>query len=366
MTYIHQLAKWPEFKWDNSEISPILAKVRHQQGLLMGRMDGLGFNYKEEAVLQTLTQEVIKSSEIEGENLNVDQVRSSIARRLGMDVPGLVASDRNVEGVVEMMLDATQHYSDVLNDDRLFGWHAALFPSGRSGMYKITTGGWRKPGKGPMQVVSGAMGKERVHFQAPESEFLESEMNKFLEWFNNENKIDPVLKGAVAHLWFVTIHPFDDGNGRIGRAIADMQLARSDGSAQRFYSMSTEIRKQRNGYYDILEETQKGSLDITKWLLWFLLCLDETIRNSDKILETVLAKANFWKNYAGIAMNERQKLMLNKLLDGFDGKLNTSKWAKIATCSHDTALRDINDLIQKGVMLKEHGGSKNTSYILNS
>lgn len=366
MKYIHQLLDWPEFKWDHIAISKILAQVRHQQGLLMGRMEGLGFKYKEEAVLQTLTQEVLKTSEIEGENLNEEQVRSSIARRLGMDVPGMIAADRNVEGVVEMMLDATQHYSEALNDNRLFGWHAALFPSGRSGLYKITIGCWRKPGNGPMQVVSGAMGKERIHFQAPESELLESEMNKFIEWFNRGKNIDPVLKAAIAHLWFVTIHPFDDGNGRIGRAIADMQLARSDGSAQRFYSMSTEIRKQRNRYYEILEETQKGNLDITKWLLWFLGCLDEAIRNSDKMLERVLAKANFWKNHGSIAMNERQKLMANKLLDGFDGKLNTNKWAKIAKCSHDTALRDINDLIQKGLMLKESGGSKNTSYMLNS
>jgi Fic family protein len=365
MIYIHQLTVWPAFKWENEVISPILAKLRHQQGLLMGKMNGLGFKYKEEAVLQTLTQEVIKSSEIEGENLNAEQVRSSIARRLGMDVPGLVAADRNVEGVVEMMLDATQRYSKKMTDNRLFGWHSALFPSGFSGTHKITTGGWRKIGNGPMQVVSGAMGKERIHFQAPESELLESEMNQFIEWFNTEKIIDPVLKAAIAHLWFVTIHPFDDGNGRIGRAIADMQLARSDGSAQRFYSMSTEIRKQRKKYYEILEETQKGSLDITNWLQWFLGCLDEALRNSDQILKIVLAKADFWKKYGASTTNERQKQLVNKLLDGFDGKLTTSKWAKIAKCSHDTALRDMNDLIQKGMMLKESGGSKNTSYILN-
>lgn len=365
MIYIHQLKNWPAFKWDNEQISSILALLRHQQGLLVGKMSGLGFKYTEEAVLQTLTQEVIKSSEIEGENLNADQVRSSIARRLGMEVPGLVTADRNVEGVVEMMLDATQHYSERLTDNRLFGWQSALFPSGFRGTHKITIGGWRKLGNGPMQVVSGAMGKERVHFQAPESELLESEMNQFIDWFNTEKKIDPVLKAAIAHLWFVTIHPFDDGNGRIARAIADMQLARSDGSAQRFYSMGTEIRKQRKKYYEILEETQKGSLDITNWLQWFLSCLDEAISNSDQILKTVLAKADFWKKFGTSTMNERQKQLVNKLLDGFEGKLTTSKWAKIAKCSHDTALRDINDLIQKGLMQKQSGGSKNTSYILN-
>jgi Fic family protein len=365
MRYIHQHKDWPKFTWNNTDISRVLAHVRHQQGLLMGRMDGLGFKFKEEAVLQTLTLEIIKSSEIEGEKLNEEQVRSSLARRLGMDIPGLIAADRNVEGIVEMMLDATQRYDEILTTNRLFGWHSSLFPSGWSGMYKLTIGSWRNHEKGPMQVVSGGFGKELVHFEAPHADLLEAEMKEFLDWFNDEKNMDPVLKAAIAHLWFVTIHPFDDGNGRIGRTIADMQLARSDGSAQRFYSMSTEIRKQRKGYYDILEKTQKGNLDITKWLLWFLECLEKGIINSDKIIENVLSKSRFWKKCVSIDINERQKLMINKLLDGFDGKLNTSKWAKIAKCSHDTALRDINDLIQKGLMIKEDGGSKNTSYVLN-
>ncbi len=364
--YIHQLKQWPDFQWDNAKIASLLSNVRHRQGRLLGRMEGLGFDLKEEATLRTLTMDVLKSSEIEGEMLNPDQVRSSIARRLGMDVAGLIPADRNVEGVVEMMLDATQRYTAPLTDDRLFGWHASLFPAGRSGMYKIVTGAWRNNKRDdPMQIISGAMGREKVHFQAPDSDKLGSEMKKFLRWFNAAGNIDPVLKAAVAHLWFVTIHPFGDGNGRIARAITDMLLARADGSVQRFYSMSAQIRIERNGYYDILERTQKDTLDITAWIVWFLECLERAIGATDVTLAAVMRKAKFWEIAATQTLNERQKLMLNKLLDGFIGKLTSSKWATITKTSQDTAIRDIQDLVGKGLLRKEDAGGRSTSYILN-
>ncbi len=363
--YIHQLKKWPDFQWDIKEVAPLLATVRHHQGRLLGRMEGMGFKLKEEATLRTLTIDIVKSSEIEGEILNPDQVRSSIARRLGMDVAGLVPADRNVEGVVEMMLDATQRYRSALSANRLFGWHAALFPTGHSGMFRIVTGAWRTNTKDdPMQVVSGAMGRETVHFQAPDSHKLDGEMKKFLAWFNRTKDADPVLKAAVAHLWFITVHPFDDGNGRIARAITDMQLARADGSAQRFYSMSAQIRTERNGYYRILEETQKDSLDITAWIMWFLECLGRAIRSTDITLAAVIRKAKFWDDPLTQTLNDRQKLMLNKLMDGFVGKLTSSKWAVIAKTSQDTAIRDIQDLIGKGILQKEEAGGRSTSYIL--
>ena len=328
-------------------------------------MEALGFKLRNEATLQTLTLDVLKSSEIEGEVLNPDQVRSSIARRLGMDIAGLVPADRHVEGIVEMMLDATQHYQKELTAERLFAWHAAMFPTGRSGMQKIKVGAWRDNTKEyPMQVVSGPMGKERVHYEAPDAEILKKEMKTFLNWFNQTPDIDPVLKAGVAHLWFVTIHPFDDGNGRIARAIADMQLARSDESKQRFYSMSAQIRKERNEYYDILEATQKGTLDITAWLEWFFTCLDRALTASDETLEGVMKKAKFWEAYSGSRFNERQQLMLNKLLDHFDGKLTSSKWAKMAKCSHDTALRDIQDLVSQNVLVKDPAGGRSTNYLL--
>jgi Fic family protein len=331
----------------------------------LGKMEGLGFQLRAEASLQNLTQDVLKSSEIEGDLLDAQQVRSSIARRLGMEVAGLVPSDRHVDGVVEMMLDATQRYQEELTEERLFGWHAALFPTGRSGMYKIVVGAWRdNTREDPMQVVSGAMGRERVHYQAPDSEVLEPEMGKFLSWFNAHDLLDPVLKAGIAHLWFVTLHPFDDGNGRIARAITDLQLARADGSPQRFYSMSTQIRAERNDYYDILEKTQKGGLDITGWLEWFLKCLDRAIAATDSTLATVLRKARFWENPETNSLNERQRFMLNKLLDKFEGKLTSSKWAKMAKCSQDTAIRDIQDLIEKGILEKEAAGGRSTSYAL--
>jgi len=363
--YIHQLPHWPRFTWKQEQVTPVLAEVRHRQGRLLGRMEGMGFRLQAEANLQTLTLDVLKSSEIEGELLDAGQVRSSIARRLGMDIAGLIPVDRHVEGVVEMMLDATQQYRQALSADRLFGWHAALFPTGRSGMYKITVAAWRDNKEDdPMQVISGAMGKEKIHFQAPDAGRLEEEMTHFINWFNEDTTMDGVLKAGIAHLWFVTIHPFDDGNGRIARAIADMQLSRADASAQRFYSMSTQIRKERSTYYNILEATQKGSMDITVWLTWFLQCLGRALEATDETLALVLKKARFWEKHAATILNERQQLILNKLLDNFEGKLNTSKWAKIAKTSQDTALRDIQDLINKNILTKEPGGGRSTGYVL--
>jgi len=363
--YIHQLPHWPRFIWKQEQVTPVLAEVRHRQGRLLGRMEGMGFRLQAEANLQTLTLDVLKSSEIEGELLDAGQVRSSIARRLGMDIAGLIPVDRHVEGVVEMMLDATQQYRQALSADRLFGWHAALFPTGRSGMYKITVAAWRDNKEDdPMQVISGAMGKEKIHFQAPDAGRLEEEMTHFINWFNEDTTMDGVLKAGIAHLWFVTIHPFDDGNGRIARAIADMQLSRADASAQRFYSMSTQIRKERSTYYNILEATQKGSMDITVWLTWFLQCLGRALEATDETLALVLKKARFWEKHAATILNERQQLILNKLLDNFEGKLNTSKWAKIAKTSQDTALRDIQDLINKNILTKEPGGGRSTGYVL--
>jgi Fic family protein len=327
-------------------------------------MELLGFDLRNEALLDTLTLDVIKSSEIEGEILNLDQVRSSIARRLGMEIAGSVDSDRNVDGVVEMMLDATQNCFKPLTADRLFDWHAALFPTGRSGMYKIKVADWRKDTTGPMQVVSGALGKEKVHFQAPDSKLVDNEMYLFLEWFNNYGKIDMVIKAAIAHLWFVTIHPFEDGNGRITRALSDMILARADNSNQRFYSLSAQIRKERKGYYNILEKTQNGNLDITEWIKWFLQSLINALKSTDSILRQVLFKADFWNKHSKTIINERQRKLINKLLDGFDGKLTSSKWAKIAKCSKDTAIRDINDLINKNILRKEAAGGRSTNYEL--
>jgi Fic family protein len=363
--YIHQLTDWPHFSWQQDQFTALLVEVRHRQGKLMGRMEGLGVQLQSEATLQTLTLDVLKSSEIEGELLDAEQVRSSIARRLGMDIARLVPADRHVEGIAEMMLDATQQYSQPLSEDRLFGWHATLFPTGRIGMHKIVVGAWRDDKKDDrMQVVSGPMGKEKVHYEAPDADRLPAEMKHFINWFNENATIDAVIKSAIAHLWFVTIHPFDDGNGRIARAIADMQLARADGTPRRFYSMSAQIRKERKEYYDILETTQKGSLDITRWLLWFLRCLDRAIAATDEILSGVLKKARFWEKHSATPLNNRQRIILNKLLDGFDGKLNTSKWAKISKTSQDTALRDIQDLIEKQVLVKEAGGGRSTSYLL--
>jgi Fic family protein len=363
--YIHQRKEWPKFTWDTAATAALLADVRHRQGRLLGRMEGLGFQLRAEAVLQSLTEEVLKTSEIEGERLDKDQVRSSIARRLGIEIGALTPADRDVEGIVEVMLDATQNFDQPLSEERLFSWHAALFPTGRSGMSKIEVGGWRSDQKGPMQVVSGAVGRERVHFQAPPAKAIKKEMQAFIRWFNAEDKIDPVIKAGLAHLWFVTIHPFDDGNGRIARAIADMALARSENSARRFYSMSAQIRLERNAYYNILETTQKGSLDITAWLNWFLGCLNRAFDGAETILASVLRKARFWEDRAKEKFNDRQRMMIDRLFNGFVGKLTSSKWAKLAKCSQDTASRDIDDLIKRGILVKEPAGGRSTSYALS-
>ncbi len=329
-------------------------------------MEALGFDLRQEAVLRTLTADVTRSSEIEGERLDAEQVRSSIARRLGIDIGALKPADRNVEGVVEMMLDATRGYDRPLTTERLFSWHASLFPTGRSGMTKIRAGAWRDDRTGPMQVVSGPLGKESVHFEAPRADCLDVEMGAFLDWFNAASGIDPVLKAAQAHVWFVTIHPFDDGNGRIARAIADMALARSENSPRRFYSMSSQIRQERGDYYGILEETEKGKMDITLWMEWFLGCLGRAIEGAQTTLASVLAKARFQKSIAGVTLNERQRLVLNRMLDGFEGKLTTSKYAKLARCSQDTALRDILHLVEHGILVRSPEGGRSTSYALGA
>lgn len=363
-TYIHQLDQWPRFTWDSEAISERLAAVSRRQGRLVGRMEALGFALREEAVLRTLTQDVIKSSEIEGEVLDSDQVRSSIARRLGMDIGALTPADRNVEGVVEMMLDATQNYDKPLTETRLLGWHAALFPTGYSGLHKIIAGGWRDDRNGPMQVVSGLIGREKVHYEAVAAPEAPDAVAAFLAWFNDRPAIDPVLVAAISHLWFVTIHPFEDGNGRAARAIADMALARSEGSRQRFYSMSAQIRLERIAYYDRLERTQRGDLDITGWITWFLACLDRAFDGAEDTLAAVLLKGEYWETHATQAINERQRRIVNALLDGFEGRLTSTKYAKITQCSQDTASRDINDLMAKGMLVKDAAGGRSTSYSL--
>lgn len=362
--YIHQLPDWPSFRWSDEHLTAVLATVRHRQGRLTGHLEALGFPLRREAELRTLTADVLKSSEIEGEKLDAEQVRSSLARRLGIDIGALKPADRHVEGIVEMMLDGTLHYDQPLTAERLFSWHAALFPTGRSGMSRIVVGGWRTDAAGPMEVISGPVGNEHVHFEAPAAPRLDSEMAAFLDWFNRPPAVDPVLKAALAHLWFVTVHPFEDGNGRIARAVADMALARSEGTPQRFYSMSAQIRQERNAYYDILERTQNGTLDVTAWMEWFLLCLGRAIDGAQTMLAAVLAKAHFWERLQGIPLNDRQTLILNRLLDGFDGKLTTSKYAALAKCSQDTALRDIAFLLDRGILVRGAGGGRSTGYTL--
>jgi Fic family protein len=365
--YIHELEAWPNFTWDDKTLSEKLGRVRHNMGLILGQMNAAGFKQREETLLKTLTLDVTKSSAIEGEILNTAQVRSSIARRLGIEVAGMIISDRRVDGVVEMMLDATQKFNLPLTADRLYGWHSSLFPSGKSSLNKITVGNWRSDETGPMQVVSGPLGKELVHYQAPDAKQVPAEMDLFLNWFNDEQHLDPVIKAGIAHLWFVTIHPFDDGNGRITRAITDMQLAKADRSTQRFYSMSAQIEKERNAYYDILEDTQKGNLDITGWLAWFFDCLDRSMDNTVDVLEKISIRTRFWDKHQDKALNARQKKVADMLLDDFFGSLNVSKWAKITKSSTDTALRDIRDLMSKGILAQNEGGGRNTSYsiILN-
>ncbi len=360
--YIHKLPDWPHFRWSQETLAQKLAAVRYRQGELIGRMKAMGFSLRAEAVFQTLTLDVLKSSEIEGEMLDKEQVRSSIARRLGMDIGAVVSASRNIEGIVEMTLDATQDYDKPLTKERLFGWHASLFPTGYSGMRKIKIAAWRDDSKGPMQVVSGQVGHERVHFEAPSADRLEREMTLFLDWFNNDDGTDLVLRSGIAHLWFVTIHPFEDGNGRIARVLTDMTLARSEQSPQRFYSMSAQIRKERDAYYGGLEETQKGTLDITARLEWFLDCLNHAFDSVESTLAIVLKKARFWESYSETPFNDRQRLVLNKLLDGFEGKMTSSKWAKLAKCSQDTALRDILELTERGILAKDLAGGRSTSY----
>ncbi len=359
--YIYEYDKWPEFIWNDRRIALTLGKVRHLQGKIFGQMSAVGFLIKEEAILSTLTLDILKSSEIEGEFLNKEQVRSSIAKRLGMEHAGIIHVDRHVEGVVEMMLDATQRYDMPLNHERIYGWHAALFPTGWSGMLRIDTGCYRD---GEMQVVSGAMGREKIHFQAPSSEVVEKEMDVFLKWLNNETDIDGVIKAAIAHFWFIIIHPFDDGNGRIARAISDMLLARSEDSSQRFYSLSNQILSEKKKYYETLQRVQHSSGDITDWLEWFLSCLFRALEHTEETLKYVLIKADFWDKHKRTVLNSRQRLILNKLFDGFDGKLKSSKWAKITKCSTDTALRDIKDLMEKGILKQEASGGRSTNYEL--
>lgn len=367
MAFIHELPNWPDLTWDTQALAHSLSSVRHKQGKHLGKMEALGFELRTEASVTALTSEIVKSSAIEGELLDTNEVRSSIARRLGLDVAGLPKPAREVEGFVEMMLDATRNFEQPLTDERIWGWHAALFPTGRSGMQRITVGAWRKGEHGPMQVVSGPMGKERVHFQAPDAARLPGEMKRFLDWFNGSSGMDPVLKAAVAHFWFVTIHPFDDGNGRIARAIADLALSRADGSKDRFYSMSSGIETERKEYHLQLESAQRGSLDITSWLAWFLGCLDRAIDASETMLASVLHKARLWQRINTKPVNERQRAAINRMLErDWKGNLNTSKYARLAGCSQDTALRDIKELLDRGILVKNKGGGRSTSYRLAS
>jgi len=372
--YVWQRNDWPHWVYDHKRLAPLLAQLHLKQGYLLGRMHDLGLNLRDQATLRILTEDVLKTSEIEGETLKLDSVRSSIARRLGVDIGALAPADRHVDGVVDMVLDATRGHNIPLTTERLFGWHAAMFPTGRSSFTKIRVGQWRDDAQGPMQVVSGPMHRQKVHYEAPPAVLLDAEMGDFLNWFNLDNlsvdkltvdnQDDPVVKAGLAHLWFVTVHPFEDGNGRIARAVGDMALARAEKSAQRFYSLSAQIQREREEYYDRLEATQKGDLDCTTWLEWFLGCLLRAIQSADETLAQVLAKARFWQHWAGTPLNDRQIKLLNKLLDGFDGKLTSSKWAAIGKCSQDTALRDITELVERGVLKKSEASGRSTSYEL--
>ncbi len=364
--YIHLDPKWPQFELSEVEVTNLLLPLRFKQGRLLGRMEDLGFKLKTEATFQNLTLDIIKSSEIEGEILDPKQVRSSVAKRLGIEIGGLPPLDRNIDGVVQMMMDATQNFQKPLTRERLFGWHAALFPLGSSGISKIDVGTWRSDVSGPMQVISGPYGRERVHFEAPVASRLEAEMNGFLGWLNQEGMEDPLVRAAIAHFWFVTIHPFDDGNGRIARAISDLLLARMDGTSHRFYSLSSQIQLERSAYYEVLEEVQSGGMNITSWVLWFLKCFDRAMDATEVTLQSILFKAKFWGRNQDAKMNERQRKMLNRVLDGFEGKLTAKKWAKLMDCSPDTALRDINDLIRFGILVQEAKGGRSTSYALKS
>lgn len=363
-TYVWQRPDWPQWRFDALALAAPLAEVHRAQGHLAGRMAGVGLAQRDQATLRALTQEVVTTSAIEGESLDLDAVRSSIARRLGVDIGALAPSDRHVDGVVDMVLDATQRFAEPLTAERLFGWHAALFPTGYSGRLRIRTGAWRDDAAGPMQVVSGPIGREKVHYEAPPATALDAETAAFLQWFNAPPAGDPIVHAGLAHLWLVTLHPFDDGNGRISRAVGDMALARAEGSAQRFYSLSAQIQRERKRYYEQLEATQRGTLDVTPWLAWFLGCLLRAVQGADGLVADVLAKAQFWQRWADMPMNARQTLVLNRVLDGMEGKLNNARWAAIAQCSSDTALRDINDLLGKGVLVRVEGGGRNVAYAL--
>ncbi len=365
MTFIHELTSWPDFTWDNAALAGALAAVRYKQGRHLGKMETLGFGLRAEASLTALTNGIVHSSAIEGEHLDPAEVRSSIARKLGLDVAGLPRPGREVEGIVEMMLDATRNFEAPITAERLSGWHAALFPTGRSGMSRITVGAWRTAESGPMRVVSGPMGREKVHYEAPTAERLEGEMESFLRWFNAPSEIDPVIKAAIAHFWFVTIHPFEDGNGRIARAIADMALSQADKTKERFYSMSSGIEAERKEYYIQLESAQRGNLDITEWLVWFLACLDRSIDDANEKLSSVLHKARLWQQINLNPVNDRQRKVINRMLDDFKGHLTTSKYAKLAKCSNDTALRDIRELLERRIVAKNSGGGRSTSYRLS-
>ncbi|AVS63731.1 DUF4172 domain-containing protein [Paracidovorax avenae] len=363
-TYVWQRPDWPQWRFDALAIAAPLAEVHRAQGHLAGRMAGVGLAQRDQATLRALTQEVVTTSAIEGESLDLDAVRSSIARRLGVDIGALAPSDRHVDGVVDMVLDATQRFAGPLTAERLFGWHAALFPTGYSGRLRIRTGAWRDDAAGPMQVVSGPIGREKVHYEAPPATALDAETAAFLQWFNAPPAGDSIVHAGLAHLWLVTLHPFDDGNGRISRAVGDMALARAEGSAQRFYSLSAQIQRERKRYYEQLEATQRGTLDVTPWLAWFLGCLLRAVQGADGLVADVLAKAQFWQRWADVPMNVRQTLVLNRVLDGMEGKLSNARWAAIAKCSSDTALRDINDLLGKGVLVRVEGGGRNVAYAL--
>jgi Fic family protein len=363
-TYLHELPDWPKFSWNRDALAHLLAAARLKQGRLIGQMDAFGFTVREETVLRTLTEDVLKTSEIEGERLDAAKVRSSLARRLGIDIGALKPADRHVEGVVEIILDATRRFDQPLTAKRLFSWHVALFPTADSGAHRITVGAWRDDRTGPMQVVSGPVGRERVHYEAPAATRLDQEMGRFLDWFNAKSDTDALLKAALAHLWFVTIHPFADGNGRIARAIADMALACSEGSPQRFYSMSAQIRIERDAYYNILERTQHGTMDITPWMEWFLGCLTRAIDGAQTTVSVVITKARFWERLRDVSLNDRQRRVINKLLDGFEGKLTSTKWAALAKCSHDTALRDIQQLVDGRILIRNPEGGRSTSYSL--
>ncbi|WP_150466127.1 Fic family protein [Francisella sp. SYW-2] len=364
--WIHEYKNWTNFYWDVEIVSSKLTEVRYKQGLLLGKMSVLGFELKQEASLSILTSDVVKTSSIEGENLDTQEVRSSIARKLGIDIAGLIPSSRDVDGIVDILLDATQKYEEPLTKDRLFAWHSSLFPTGRSGMHKIIVADWRDDKKGVMQVISGVIGKETVHFQAPDASRLDYEMTKFINWYESNNNIDPIIKAGIAHLWFITIHPFDDGNGRIARAITDMVLARTEKISNRFYSLSSQIELNKKDYYKYLENQQRSDQNITNWLLWFIECLNASILNSDKILSDILLKTRIWDVINADPVNERQKLIINRMLDSnFEGFMNTSKYAKMAKCSNDTALRDIQILKKRNIFVQNESGGRSTSYRIN-